>query len=55
MADILCVCNLPQKKDYAIDAKYSPEDDIGRYPVDPLGDFMPEPEAWRSRRVEGAA
>jgi hypothetical protein len=55
VADILGVGHLPQYKDCAIDAKDSPENDIGRYPVDSLGDFLPEPEAWRPRRVERAA
>ena len=55
VADILCGCHLPQNEDCAIDTKYPPENDIGRYPVDSLGDLLPEPEAWGSRRVEGAA
>jgi len=55
MADILCVGNLPQDKDRAIDAEYSPEDDVVRYSVDSLGDSVPESEARRPRRVERAA
>jgi len=54
VTDVLGVGHLPQYKDCAIDAKDSPENDIGRYPVDPLGDLLPEPEAWRLRRVERA-
>jgi len=55
VADVLCIGDLPQRKDYTIDAKNSPENKIGRYPVDSVGDLLPEPEAWRPWRVEGAA
>lgn len=53
--DVLCVRHLPKSEDCAIDAKDSPEDDVGRYSVDPPRDLLPEPGAWRSRCVEGAA
>ena len=54
MTDILGIGHLPQHKDYTIDAKDSPENDVGRYPVDFLGDLLPKSETWWSRRVERA-
>lgn len=54
MTDILGIGHLPQHKDYTINAKYSPENDVGGYPVDSLGYLLPKSETWWPRCIERA-
>ena len=53
MTNPLCACHLPEQKHSTVDAKDSPENKVGRQPVDSLRDLLPEPESWRSGCVEG--